>query len=94
MAIQSGDYVNNIRRYVLGAGCKKGVKDGIDTLDNIEANATSLGQFEAYREEIKKHSSIRVDMMHPSNTIVIETQGGEPIVALGFRGSLFFAFWS
>jgi len=92
-AMKSSSYKDNLRLFVLGAGCKGGVDKGIKVMTSIDASPESLGNMIAYTNAIKTQSSINIDMIHPSLKIMIETQGGEPIMALGFRASLFFAFW-
>lgn len=92
LALQSGDYKGNLRRYIIAAGCTKGIEAGLETLNDLEANAETLGQYIRYNEALSKVSPVQVDFMHKDGAIMIVTQGGEP-TALPFRGSIFFTFW-
>ena len=84
--------IENLRFYIMGAGCTKNLKDGVDTIKSLMANSKDIGLIKQYDVLIGELSNITLSLMHSSNKIaIVAEQGGEPI-ALPFQGSLFTSF--
>ncbi len=84
--------IQNLRFYVLGAGCTKTLKDGVDTMKALQANSEDIGLLKQYDALIGELSNITLSLTHDSNKIAIIAEHGGERIALPFQGSLFTSF--
>jgi len=89
---QSSGDIKNLRFYILGSGCTKTIKDGVDTIMSLMANSKDIGLLKQYDSLVGELSNITLTLTHDSGKIsIISENGGEPI-ALPFQGSLLLSF--
>jgi hypothetical protein len=96
-AIEAENYCNtlgeirNLRFYIMGAGCTKTLKDGVDTIKALMANSEDIGLLKQYDELIEEVSNIKLSLTDNNKISIVCEHGGERI-ALPFQGSLFLSF--
>lgn len=86
--------IPNLRFYIIGAGCTKSVKDGIDAIKSIMDGSKEVGTLIKLDSMMGTLSNISLTMLSEDGKIAILSngQGGEERYALPFRGSRFLAF--
>ena len=84
--------IKNLRFYILGAGCTKTLKDGVDTMKLLNADSEDIGLLKQYDILIGELSNITLSLTDSSNKISIVCEQGGGFVALPFQGSLFTSF--
>lgn len=97
-AIEAETYCNtlgdikNLRFYIMGAGCTKSLKDGVDTIKALMANSEDIGLLKEYDALIGEPSNIKLSLVDGSNRIAILSEHGGGLIALPFQASLFTSF--
>ncbi len=84
--------ISNLRFYIMGAGCTKTLKDGVDSITSLMATSEDIGLLKQYDAMIEEVSNIRLCLTHSSNKISIVCENGGELIALPFQGSLFLSF--
>ena len=84
--------IKNLRFYILGAGCIKTLKDGVDTIKSLNADSKDIGLLKQYDALVGELSNVVLSLTDSSNKISIICEQGGGLVALPFQGSLFTSF--